>query len=228
MLAICIPSGNDWKADFALSYGKLIRSLTEDGTPHIVINIRSSDIYSSRNNITDQALESGATELLWLDSDLHFPADVYSRLKSEDKDFIGATYLKRSMSGELTHVERPENTGADIEEVFALPGGCNLIQAKVYETVAWPWYAHIVDTKNRVLKGEDFTFSIQARKAGFSIWVHRPLSVELNHMAEVGLTFTDFPKSVMQCPPGYTGYTPFVPVKFVVHETKKPRVLENA
>lgn len=217
MLVICVPSGDEWKTDFAISYGRLIRNLTKAEVPHGLVNVRTSDIHVSRNKCVDQALEAGATELLWLDSDLKFPGDVYDRLHKENKDFIGATYAKRDLTGQLTHIERAENTGADVEEVYALAGGCNLVKADVYKKVEWPWYAQIVDVPNRTLKGEDYTFCIQARRAGYSIWLHRPVSLELLHIGSAGIRIDGFPP--IECPEGAKGYTPFTKIHVRVSET---------
>ena len=83
-LAILVPSTELWLADFALSLISMQQLLgyhpLGDDFKHNLINERGSLIAYQRENLADQALEAGATHLLWLDSDMKFPPNLIHRL----------------------------------------------------------------------------------------------------------------------------------------------------
>ena len=59
---------------------------------------QGSLIYDARNNLSAVAVDGGFDRVLWLDSDMIFPADLMKRLSAdldEGRDFVGGLYFSR-------------------------------------------------------------------------------------------------------------------------------------
>lgn len=125
------------------------------------------------------ALSFGATHLMFIDSDVDFPADGVLRLLAHDKEIIGAKYNKKKEPTESTlilPIAMPR-IPAEPFPASALGAGFLLIKlAPIVERMQPPffWYgcrhtkvgAH--DTASFV--GEDTAFCARAREAGFTVW----------------------------------------------------------
>jgi hypothetical protein len=138
-----------------------------------------------------RALETEADGVFWCDSDvlLHptdergYPAgqaDAITRLVLEQKDFITGVYFQREpphfpliahfnpKSGTGTSgsfhwfTEWPENVVAPID---GCGFGCVLTSTKLLRAIPEPWFHYDVFS-------EDFTFCLNAAKAGFQLYVH--------------------------------------------------------
>src|SRR5580692_8072385 len=70
-VALCIPSGDTWKALTAFHLMSL-GAYTAPSTTLMPINVRTQDTAESRNQMTAAALEEGADWLLWIDADMVF------------------------------------------------------------------------------------------------------------------------------------------------------------
>ncbi len=57
----------------------------------------SSLVYDSRNGLAKKAITEGFDYILWLDSDMEFPADLLERLMESGKDYVSALYFKRRL-----------------------------------------------------------------------------------------------------------------------------------
>lgn len=60
----------------------------------------SSLVYDARNRLVTEAITDGFDRILWLDSDMEFPADLCERLMAdmdEGRDFVAGCYFKRVM-----------------------------------------------------------------------------------------------------------------------------------
>ena len=80
-----IPSGSEWKAQFGMS---LVNMVAYSSTPMRggsrveelrVWNARGSILPKSRTTLAKQALEFGATHLLFVESDMVFPHQTLHR-----------------------------------------------------------------------------------------------------------------------------------------------------
>jgi len=92
-LAIMVPSGDTWEADFALSLLQLQRYLMHDPVcenfDFMLINERGSLVTLQRENMVDTALgNEDVTHMLWLDSDMTFPPNLFHRLYSHDLPMV--------------------------------------------------------------------------------------------------------------------------------------------
>lgn len=191
-VVVLIPSSDMFKADMAMSLAGMT-AYSMYGASIALINEKSSMITKARNSLVQKALDLGAEWLLFVDSDMAFPADALLRLLSHEKDIVGATYAKRVPPYEtLGHFlgEARQLEGGLIEADF-MPGGFMLINADVFRSMTDPtrkqqfWYRE--DYADEVMS-EDYVFCRSARAAGYQIWCDLDLTAQITHIGEQHVT----------------------------------------
>jgi len=190
-LAICVPSMEMVHADFMISLAGLVQELFNNPPEGLeavqVRNDRGSLVHMIREYLIRDTLETSATHILFLDSDMVFPKDTFHRLLSHDKDMVGGNYVQRTVPAIPNTVTtegkpmytREESTG--LEEFFSSGLGCVLIKREVFEKTERPWF----DTywkPDGIIVGEDIFFFLKARKAGFIPYIDHDLSKEIKHI----------------------------------------------
>ena len=195
LVALCMPSGSEIKADtaFAMLTCGIFSAKFVNMAP---INWKNTYLSFGRNDITKFALEINADWLMWWDHDNTFPPETLVELLQHDKDIVGCDYRKRlapfDRIGKFVGDDPGEN-GAGLHEMTLLPHGVLLVRASVYKRLAFPWY--VVDHSIHQDRpqtgpfpvygtGEDNYFCREARKAGFQIWCDMDLTKRVCHIGE--------------------------------------------
>lgn len=197
--AIVIPSGDMVHADAAACWIIMQHYNLVRGIRHGIINTKCSLVEVGRNNGVAAAQQIQATHLLFLDSDIMCPPDTLERLLRHEKPVVGATYTKRRGPFDLTHREldgSPGRIGEGLREVSRLPTGCLLIDMKVFDALAKPYF-HVRWKQDGSFISEDNVFCDKAREAGFTCWLDVELSRELQHLGQYGYRLED---AVLACP----------------------------
>lgn len=183
-VAICIPSGDLLHADFALSLAAMCRQTRVDKIS--LFNQRGSLLVNSRNLLVKDALADGATHLMWLDSDMVFPALTLDRLLAHRLPFVGATYLRRVPPHRL--VGKPADDGAGALEgltrMKVMPFGCVLVEAGVFHKVGFPHFNTEYDADGELV-GEDVWFCRRAIAVGATPRNDDWLTAQLGHIGNV-------------------------------------------
>lgn len=198
-LAILVPSGDQWDANFCLSLIQLqrymhYRQVSED-FDYMLINERGSLIAMQRENMVMQALKNeGVTHILFLDSDMQFPPDLFHRLLSHDLPLVACNYVKRtipsfpnsrSIDGKLIGTSK---TTKGLEEASSTGFGCLLVKREVFETVPQPWFDTVWldkrdEGKGYEMMGEDVFFFHKARfTSNFPLFIDHDLSQKVGHV----------------------------------------------
>lgn len=184
-VAICFPSSDVVHADFALSLAGLCAAAPP--IPVVTINPKSSIVAVARNNGVARAQDVGADAILFLDSDMVFPADVLVRLMARRKAIVGAIYTKRLPPYEIlgnTLVPDAKADEAGLVEMQRLPTGCLLIAMKVFDYLKRPYFRFGVNEENGAILGEDYAFCDMVRAAGFHIWADLNVSRDIGHLGQ--------------------------------------------
>ena len=185
-LSICVPAGDKVHTIFAKSLANLTSRLTKltiDWNLHIVC---SSVICGSRTQLAREALDSGATHLLWLDSDMYFPASVFLDLVSHKKDIVAANYSTRYSPYQSVAFTNADNmderltTTNGLHKVWAVGMGCMLVTRQVFEDIPKPWFAHEYNKTLDKHSGEDIYFCNHAMHHGYDTYVDA--SIKLAHV----------------------------------------------
>jgi hypothetical protein len=131
----------------------------------------------SRNKVVESIVNNDEfkdASIFWCDSDIVLPPDAISRLADSGKDFITGIYFQRA--GEhrplVAHYNEKKNTFQwlakwpkdCIAPVDGCGFGCVLTSVKMLRDMPAPWFEYKEFS-------EDFTFCLNARKAGYQLYV---------------------------------------------------------
>lgn len=186
-IAICIPARDTVHSGFALSLANLTARLAKNNIDHFVLFNLGSVIANQRNYLVRDALEKGASHLLWLDSDMHFPTNIVEKLLSYNRDIVAGTYstrIKPQRSVAFTNqynLNERLSAKQGLHEVFAVGLGCMLVSAEVYRNLPQPWFQYVWNTDTQDLSGEDIHFCKLATDNGYKIYVDADISEKIAH-----------------------------------------------
>lgn len=155
--------------------------------------------YTARDTLAQAALDMGSDYVLWIDSDMVFPADSLERLLAHDKDMVTALYFKRrgdhapviysgmdENGGVLTCSDYPRD--GSLFKVWGCGFGMVLMKTEVIrrtvkETNGLAFHPFTNMT-------EDLSFCYRWNQAGGEIWCDG--SLKLGHMGEREFTEEDW------------------------------------
>ena len=143
-----------------------------------------SMLCNQRARLVDAALAGGADALLFIDSDMRFPADTIERLASRGKPVVGANCVQRSGRG--TTAQRGGGLVAlkrGVEQVDFIGFGVTLIQTSVLQALPRPHFAMPFDGEKCI--GEDIFFCRLARENGFTVWADHDLGRLVRHIGTI-------------------------------------------
>lgn len=172
------------------------------GVNVLLLPYESATVTKARNALVRLALDANADYVLFVDSDMVFPADALMRLLGDKKAIVGCVYNRRvppyATMGQLA---MPEGMTAEravtlsrmggVWEATALPGGMILISAAVLRTIPWPWFyeSYAIAEGDNDTTSEDYNFCNKAIQHGFKIWCDLGLSFEVKHLATHEITY---------------------------------------
>lgn len=176
MIVIATPSRDKVEATFTYDLVQLIQN-----TKDVVFAVSlGTYLQNLRTSLVKQAVLSGATHILFIDSDMRFPNDTVERLLKHNKDIVGANCRQRTQN-EWTARKDDKFISSDnktgLEEVDTLGFGVTLIKLDVFGEQ--PWFAMPFHEEKFI--GEDVFFSHYAKEKGFKIWIDHDLSQEIKH-----------------------------------------------
>ena len=196
---VCIPCQDQMDTVFVKSLIGL--SLVGDVSFHFM---SSSLIYKSRNDLAEFAVKADSDLVLWLDSDMVFPASTLKRLIEdlEGRDIVcGLFHMRRppfkpALFKTLRQGTTPaENESADYDdhpdnEIFEVEGcgfACVLMRTKVLKDIIEKYGDAFSPLPGY---GEDLSACIRARGCGYKI--HCDPRLEIGHRAETIVTSQTF------------------------------------
>ena len=87
-VAVCVPVRDYVTAAFSFSLAMLLKKCGEAGLKTTLHMVMGSEIASQRQQLALEALKTDCTHILWLDSDMRFPADILNNLLSHKRDIV--------------------------------------------------------------------------------------------------------------------------------------------
>jgi len=149
-------------------------------------------IDENRNVAAQEALDVGASHLMFIDSDMSFPDDGIITLGSRNKQVIGANYNLRDGSGRST-VKMSDKEGNLLEvpgkdipvypfKCYAVATGFMLIQTDALRAMSKPWFFYEWDPDKEETVGEDVFFCKKARREGIDVWCDP--TIEVKHIGD--------------------------------------------
>ncbi len=188
MKIIATPTRDQVYAGFAYDLTKLLKYSSE-----VMCNIAQGTILPNlRTNLAREAIQAGATHILFIDSDMRFPYDTIKILETHNEDIVAANCKMRGKD-EWTARKDEKIVGSEgkkgLEEVDTVGFGIMLIKISVFEKILQPWFSTPYDHDIGKHVGEDVYFCTMARGAGFKIKVDHDLSRQVRHagLVEFGI-----------------------------------------
>lgn len=193
-LLIAIPCQDQVDAGFALDLARLVASVEASGMAWTVAQNRGTIIPQQRHTLVLAAQEWGATHLLWLDSDMRFPADTVKRLLAHQQPIVAANYSRRrhpvlptAEGGTGLYLfTTPDSTG--LVEVQQCGMGVMLVDMAVFAAIPTPWFVVGFNPKDGEYYGEDFFFCHRATTHGFATRIDQDLSQQVQHVGTMAYT----------------------------------------
>lgn len=191
LIAFC--SGDLVHADFTMSCLMMQNHLRDKELSFGFGNFKCSIISVGRNAAAHAAVQTEATHLFILDTDMVFPSTTLHRLLSHDARIVGSSYLGRHTPRRMNHrlldgsFNIPQVTG--VSEVEYIGAGCMLIQTDVFKKMPYPWYdvKHLEPSGPNSYIGEDVFFCQKARECGETVLVDWDLSHTVRHVGSLHL-----------------------------------------
>lgn len=175
---------------FALDLAALYARTRDEGPWSTVTlgYVQSTYVHVGREAVLVWALERQATHILWLDTDMAFPADTAIRLAQHNQPIVAANCVLRQPRQMFTAMragQRVETTPAStgLELVDQVGAAVMLMRTDVVSRLHRPWFEHGMQS-NRVDIGEDIMLCRKLRGVGHSIYIDHDLSKEIGHIGQ--------------------------------------------
>jgi hypothetical protein len=190
-LVIGGPTRDQVPASFALDLAQLYAHTTlRLKTDSFYLRfVQSTYVHVGREVVLSEAMQIGATHVLWLDTDMTFPEDAALRLARHAKPIVACNYVMRNdrqmFTAEragVTVETRPESTG--LEAVDSVGFGVLLMRTDVALDLVRPWFCHGRNPETGADVGEDRMFCRAVRAAGYEILIDHDLSKEIGHIGQ--------------------------------------------
>lgn len=189
-LAVCIPCRDTLHSAHAMSLIELVKFNTMNDIDTHVFMDASTVLLTQRERLAAMALEFGAEYMLWLDSDIVFPATTAVRLLSHKEDVVAANYVRRQLPAKGVAYESMENwqkpLGFDVrDELVPVAGvgmGCMLMKTDIFLELSKPWFEFEWTPSSNDFLGEDMVLCRKIAATGRQVKIDTALSHELRHL----------------------------------------------
>ena len=187
-IAICVPVRDNVMAGFSYSLAMLMKKCGEASLKISLHYNIGSEVAMQRQQLVEEALETNPTHILWLDSDMKFPADILQRLLAHKKDVVACNYSTRveplypvafTSDGDLES-RLYKTTGTS--SVFAVGLGCMLVNTNVFKNIDLPYFSVVWSDDYTNLVGEDIYFCKKLRDEGYDILIDNEASQFIAHV----------------------------------------------
>lgn len=147
-------------------------------------NFVGSRITENRNNLVKMAQQGNATHILFIDSDMTFPADALMRLLDYDMDIVCATASKRNEeSRDMIGIPCNSSdaiTSKSLVEMESIGLPFMLIKMSVFDKIQKPYFAEPENGEDLI--PEDAYFCQKVRNERFRIFCDLALSLHMGHL----------------------------------------------
>lgn len=181
-ITICIPTMGSIKDATVMSLINAIGYTERCG--YLVDVAFKTDTYliRSRNELVQIAIAGGSDYMMFIDSDLDFPADGIIKLLGHKKDVIGGHYNRRGLPRASTvfGFDKQPYFPQALEKVWAVPTGFMLIKLSAIRWMPYP-FDYIRDEHGYFI-GEDINFCKRLNENGVEVWCDP--SIKIGHIGE--------------------------------------------
>ena len=182
-ILIALPARENVKTKTAVALANCMAFTAGHGINVGISNVDTPFVSWSRCELVAEARRIKATHIFYIDSDMVFQRDIILRLLSWDKDFVCVDASRRAfpimnvckgLDGELIDHEKGLD---DLQEISLGNTACTLIDMKVFDNIAEPYFEVIFDHEKKQYKGEDYYFCQKLRDAGYKLYCDTTIRV---------------------------------------------------
>ena len=189
-LAVCIPCRDTLHSAHAMSLVELVKFNTMNDIDTHVFMDASTILLTQRERLATMAVDLGAEHILWLDSDMVFPATTAVRLMAHNEDIVAANYLRRQLPVKGVAYEKigewedplDFNVYDGLVPVEGVGMGCMLMKTEILAEIPKPWFDFQWSPESNDFLGEDMVLCQKIAATGRTIKIDTVLSQEMRHL----------------------------------------------
>ena len=189
-LAVLIPCRDTLHSAHALALAELVKFNTMNDIDTHVFMDASTILLTQRERLATTAVELGADHMLWLDSDMVFPATTAVRLMKHNEPVVAANYVRRQRPYKGVAYERigdwekplPFDVQDELVPIEGIGMGCMLIETHVGSALSKPWFDVQCSPESNDFLGDDMYLCQKINPAGYTIKVDTAPSQEMHHL----------------------------------------------
>ena len=189
-LAVLIPCRDILHSAHALALTELVKFNTMNNIDTHVFMDASTILLTQRERLATQAIELNADYMLWLDSDMVFPATTAVRLLAHNEPVVAGNYIRRQKPYKGVAYKKigewekplPFDVQDELVPVAGVGMGCFLIKTNLIKSLTKPWFDFQWTPESNDFLGEDMYLCQKITAAGYSIKIDTMLSQDLHHL----------------------------------------------
>lgn len=189
-LAVLVPCRDMLHSAFSKCLVELVKLNTMNNIDTHVVYDASTVLLTQRERLAMEAQNIGAEYMLWLDSDMVFPATTAMRLMAHNEDIVAANYIRRQLPAKGVAYENigdwqnplPFEPHDDLMPVEGIGMGCMLMKTSILQEIEQPWFEFKWTPESNDHLGEDMIFCQKMAANGHTIKVDTVLSMEMRHL----------------------------------------------
>lgn len=189
-LAVLIPCRDVLHSAHAFCLAEMVKLNTMNNIDTHVIMEASTILLTQRERLALEAQNIGAEYMLWLDSDIVFPATTALRLMAHQEDIVAANYIRRQPPYKGVAYQTigdwenplPYETYDELIEVEGVGMGCMMMRTEILDKIQRPWFEFGWSAKTNDWLGEDMIFCQKMAAAGHIVKIDTHLSMETRHL----------------------------------------------
>lgn len=181
----------------SMNFTRMTLDILLNGYEPVIVNPIMSQIDVARNFIVKAALDLNADYVLFVDSDMTFPAHAAIRLINKDVDIVGCNAVKRVHP--YAPIQKVDVDGKPLDfnatglvELKQIGSGFLLVKTQVFRDMSAPWFSFSYDGLSWV--SEDYRFCQAAKEKGYKTWCDMELSREIGHIGPRPWKIGDVPQ----------------------------------
>jgi len=196
-LVICVPVRDTVTSTFAFDLASLVGHISNKGVSYKLLFQNGSILPDQRTQLVKDALKHNPKHIMFLDSDMAFPAIIYEELVKHNKSVVACTYSTRSQPYRSVAFLDHNNLSARLNKtsglhlVASVGMGIMLINAEVFKTVNTPWFVFEWNNTYDGFIGEDIYFCKKIKEYDYDVFVDASISNLCGHSASVIKRLTD-------------------------------------
>ena len=189
-LAVLVPCRDMLHSAFSKCLVELVKLNTMNNIDTHVVYDASTVLLTQRERLAMEAQTIGAEYMLWLDSDMVFPATTAMRLMAHKENIVAANYIRRQLPAKGVAYETigdwnnplPFESQSELVEVEGIGMGCMLMKTSILKEMPQPWFEFKWTPESKDHLGEDMILCQKMAELGYKVKVDTQLSMEMRHL----------------------------------------------